>query len=122
MLQTTDSRYIKERPGRAGQKYSYVEGNYMVMCANMAFGFSWSSQVQQWERTESEIICMGYVEAEINGKMISKYAIGQKDIAVRKDSKIPLCLGDDYKAAEMDMIKKALSFFGIAKDVYSGDV
>ena len=122
MLQHTDQRYVEERPGRGGQKYKYVTGSYMIMCANMAFGFSWSSNVQQWERTDKEVICMGYIEAKINGELIRKYSIGQKDIAFKKDSKEVLCLGDDYKAAEMDMIKKALSFFGIAKDVYGGEV
>jgi len=94
----------------------------MVMCANMAFGFLWSSQVQQWERTDTEIIAMGYVEAKINDELIRKYAVGQQDIAYVRDTKIVVCLGDNYKAAEMDMIKKALPFFGTAKDVYSGEV
>lgn len=122
MLQTTDKQYIEERKGRGGKMYPYVKGSYMVQCANMAFGFSWSSQVQQWEKTDTEIICMGYIEAEINGKIICKYAIGQQDIAFVKDTKTVVCLGDNYKAAHTDMIKKALSFFGIAKDVYSGEV
>lgn len=121
MLQTTDTRYIEEKKGRGG-KYKYVTGHYMIMCANMAFGFLWSSQVQQWEWTDSEIICMGYIETKINGELIKKYAIGQQDITFTQGTKTPVCLGDNYKAAEMDMIKKALSFFGIAKDVYSGEV
>ena len=124
MLQTTDNRYIEERPGRGRRMYKYVAGHYMVMCANMAFGFAWSSNVLQWERTETEVICMGYVEAKIQGELIRKYAVGQQDISIVSGSnpKVPVCLGDNYKAAQMDMIKKALSFFGIAKDVYAGEV
>ena len=124
MLQTTDSRYIEERPGRGKRLYKYVAGHYMVMCANMAFGFAWSSNVLQWERTDTEVICMGYVEAKIQGELIRKYAVGQQDISIVSGSnpKVPVCLGDNYKAAQMDMIKKALSFFGIAKDVYAGEV
>lgn len=119
MLQTTDSRYIEERKGRGGRMYKYVQGHYMIMCANMAFGFCWSSQVQQWEKSDTEIICMGYIEAELNGKLVRRYAVGQHDIA--KTNNVPVCVGDNYKAAETDMIKKALSSFGIAKDVYSGE-
>ena len=124
MLQRTDKQYIKTRPGRAGAQYNYVEGGYMVMAANMAFGFSWISQVTGWEKTPEEIICFGFIEVEIEGKPIRKFAVGQKDIAFVRGSnpQKPVCLGDDYKAAEMDMIKKALSFFGIARDVYSGEV
>ncbi len=124
MLQTTDNRYIEEHPGRGKRMYKYVAGHYMVMCANMAFGFAWSSNVLQWERTDTEIICMGYIEAKIQGELIRKYAVGQQDISIVSGSnpKVPVCLGDNYKAAQMDMVKKALSFFGIAKDVYSGEV
>lgn len=124
MLQTTDSRYIEERPGRGKRTYKYVTGHYMIMCANMAFGFAWSSNVLQWERTDTEVICMGYVEAKIQGELIRKYAVGQQDISIvfGSNPKTLVCLGDNYKAAHMDMIKKALSFFGIARDIYSGDI
>jgi hypothetical protein len=124
MLQTTDSRYVEERKGRGGKMYAYVKGAYMVQCANMAFGFAWTCNVQQWERTNTEVICMGYIEATIDNQVVRKYAVGQQDIAypIDKLNTTPVCLGDNYKAAQTDMIKKALSYFGIAKDVYSGEV
>lgn len=122
LLQTTDTRYICERADSGGRTYKYVDGSYTIMCANMAFGFQWSSSIQQWEKTDKEIICIGYIEAKVNGELIRKSAIGHKDIATNKDSKEYLCIGDDYKFAEMDMIQRALSFFGIAKDVYSNEV
>jgi len=122
MLQRTDSTYVEERKGRGNKTYSYVKGSYMVQCANMAFGFAWTCQVQQWERTATEVICMGYIEATIGTQLVRKYAVGQQDIAYPQGSNIPICLGDNYKAAQTDMIKKGLSYFGIAKDVYSGEV
>jgi len=122
MLQNTDSRQIEERKGRAGQKYKYVPISYMIKAANMAFEFAWSVRVISWIETSTEIICNVELSAEVGGKIITKAATGQKDIAFKKDTKEYLCKGDDYKSAQADAIKKALSLFGIAQDVYSGEV
>lgn len=122
MLQNTDPNQIEERKGRAGQTYKYVPISYMIKAANMAFGFAWSIKVVSWIESATEIICNVELTAEVSGKLITKAATGQKDFAFKKDSKDFLCKGDDYKAAQADAIKKALSLFGIAQDVYSGDV
>lgn len=122
MLQNTDPSQVEERKGRAGQKYKYVSISYMIKAANMAFGFAWSVRVISWIETPTEIICNVELKAEINGQPIIKAAAGQKDIAFKKDTKDFLCKGDDYKAAQADAIKKALSLFGIAQDVYSGEL
>jgi len=122
MLQNTDSRQVEERKGRAGKKYKYVSISYMIKAANMAFGFAWSIRVVSWIETATEIICNVELSFDLDGKTIIKSATGQKDLTFKKDSKDLLCKGDDYKAAEADGIKKALSFCGIAQDVYSGEV
>ena len=122
MLQKTDPSQIEERKGRTGQKYKYVSISYMIKAANMAFGFAWSVRVVSWIETATEIICNIELIAEIDGKSITKAATGQKDIAFRQNSKEVLCKGDDYKSAESDAIKKALSLFGVAQDVYSGGI
>lgn len=122
MLQNTDPSQIEERKGRAGQKYKYVSISYMIKAANMAFGFAWSVKVISWIETTTEIICHLELIVDMGNKTITKAAIGQKDITFKSGTKEPLCKGDDYKACEADGIKKALSLFGIAQDVYSGEV
>lgn len=122
MLQNTDPSQIEVRKGRAGQNYKYVSISYMIKAANMAFGFAWSVKVVSWGVSETEIICNIELTTEIDGKIITKSATGQKDVTFKKDSKEVLCKGDDYKSAQADAIKKALSLFGIAQDVYSGEV
>jgi len=121
MVQNTSTEHILTRKGRGGT-YKYVDIGYMIKCANLVFGFAWDSKVSGWDKTDTEIICFGSVEANINGIKIIKSACGQKDIAFKQGTKEVLCLGDDYKAAQSDMIKKALSQFGIAQDVYGGEV
>lgn len=117
-FQNTDLRYIKHRPGRAGEEYAFVEGHYMHQVLNLVSGFTWESYIEGWKETEKEIICWGHIV--VNG--VSKSAVGQADIHFRKDGKGHLCLGDDYKSAHTDMEKKAASKFGIAIDVYRGEV
>lgn len=117
LFQNTDPRYVKKRPGR-GKEYSFVEGHYMHQVLNLMSEFTWESHITGWKETEKEVICWGYIV--LNG--IQKSAVGQADIHFRKDGTGHLCLGDDYKAAQTDMEKKAASKFGIAVDVYRGEV
>lgn len=122
MLQNTDPSQIEKRKGRAGKEYKYVSISYMIKAANMAFGFAWSVKITSWIETATEIICNIELTADVNGTTITKSATGQKDIAVRQNTNEILCKGDDYKSAQADAIKKALSLFGIAQDVYFGEV
>lgn len=117
-FQNTAAQYVKHRPGRAGGEYCFVEGHYMHQVLNLVSNFTWESYVEGWKETEKEVICWGHIV--VAG--VSKAAVGQADIKFRKDGKGHLCLGDDYKAAMTDMEKKAASKFGIAIDVYRGEV
>lgn len=132
----TDKKHIRQRPARGGGNVEYVSTYYMTRMMNLLTGFKWTSECVEekarpnWE-TPVEIMCkMKVTTWDNNGRALSHTAWGTKDVAYykskfTKDSKAPpkpqiIALGDDLKAAYSDGIKKCLSYFGIADDVYGG--
>lgn len=121
--QRTAKNHIMHRPGRGGKEISYVEGWYIKQVLNLATKWAWSSKIDNIFHTDTEVICIGSVEITLpDGSKSVQSAVGQADIKFKKNTTIPVCLGDDYKAAVTDMKKKAASEWGIASDVYRGDV
>ena len=122
---TTPPQFIKTKPGRGGKAIKYVEGGYVVSQLNAIFGpLNWSWKEVSRERTnrqterktEGEVTVRGglTVHDHINGYSVCKEADGQHPI----HENVPI--GDAYKAANTDALKKAASMFGIAMDVYWG--
>lgn len=117
----TPTHEIFWRTIRGGQKAPYVQGNYVVDQLNRAFGHDWDVLVDREtdEKTAIEIgqiVCRGRLIVRVGPRTIIKSAAGGS--AVKKSKGSILDLGDDYKAAETDMLKKAASKIGIALDVY----
>lgn len=121
---------IKERPGRGGSPQKYVDVGYMTEQANLLYNFEWTHEVlQEVERTngKGEIVEVGAF-IKVTVQTTSHTSWGQKDVArytkdafdgSHKAGDI-ISLFDDKKAAISDGIKKCLSYFGIAADVYAG--
>jgi len=119
----------KERPGRGGTMQRYVDIGYMTEQANLLTRYSWQHEIlEERERTNSkgEIVELGALVKVTIGN-VSHTSWGQKDVA-RYSRNDPdgnykagdiISLFDDKKAAISDGIKKCLSYFGIAADVYA---
>lgn len=139
-FQKTPKEFVKQRPGRGGKQVDYVEGWYIKQVLNLATKFKWSSYIDGHVQTPSEVIVWGRVTITLDGKEFTQSAFGQSEIHLYKCDKIKevqiacrkdrtachihtcekaVCVGDDFKAALTDMIKKAASQWGIASDVYS---
>ena len=123
---------VRKRPMRGGGEANYVNTYYMTRQISLLTGFRWSSTCLE-ERFIPNIEHPKEVGARMQvkiwdtaGKEYSHESWGQKDIARwasdGKDHKTgePISLFDDLKAAYSDGIKKALSYFGIANDIYGG--
>lgn len=123
LAQSTPPDFIRTKPGRGGKKISYVEGGYVISRLNQVFGpLNWSYEEKSREKSdrkteksaEGEVTVHGRltVHDHIKGYAVWKEADGQHPI----HANVPL--GDAYKAANTDALKKAASLFGIAIDVY----
>ena len=125
LLQRTPRHEIKERQGRGGLRFSYVEHGYVTERLNLVFGFNWDFEVVDKQMLEDEVI----VEAKLTvrtpgGQTIVKTQFGGADIkrhASGARSGRPLSIADDYKAAASDSLKKCASLLGIGLDLYGRD-
>ena len=123
----TPLKEIKKREGRGGGQQKYVDIAYMTEQANFITGYRWKQEIikeEEYKDKTGKVLELGVlvrVTFYANGMEISKEQWGQKDVMYRKDKpEIPLCYFDDKKAAISDGVKKCLSYFGIAADVYAG--
>lgn len=125
---------VKKRPMRGGGEANYVNTYYMTRQIALLTGFRWRT-----ECLEERFLPNDTNPREIGAKMLvtiwdidhneySHQSWGQKDVArYTKDDPRgnykagdPISIFDDIKAAYSDGIKKCLSYFGIANDIYGG--
>lgn len=119
----TPTQHVKVKPGRGGKKVTYVEGGYVIAKLNEAFSpLGWDFEVvdqgQSERKTESNAEGEVWVRGKLtiidhkNGYRVFKTQYGQHPI----HKNVPI--GDAFKAAATDAMKKCASLFGIALDVY----
>lgn len=115
----TPPEFIKERKGKGGKTFRYVEGGYVVARLNEIFSpIGWDFSIID-ERVESgEVVVRGklMIKDYKQGYSVSKTQYGTKE----RHAGVPL--GDTLKAAATDCLKKCSSLFGIALDVYWPDL
>lgn len=119
----TPPGYIKQRQGRGGRTFDYVEANYVQGRLNATFRFKWDVEIiERVVDTKGNQIAM-WIRLTvhfIDGSVVKKDAWGSAEIKRNRDGGDMVDLADDLKAAQSDGIKKAASMLGICWDVYSG--
>lgn len=121
----TPKDLIKSKPGRGGKRVAYVEGGYVISKLNQAFSpLGWEFKITERGTTERKNERSAEGEVWVYGELTiidhknnfrtTKGQYGQHPI----HEKVPI--GDAYKAAATDALKKCASLLGIALDVYWG--
>ena len=117
----TPQEFIKQREGRGGKTFDYVETNYVIARLNATFLCDWDLDIIE-EKIFKEISQIAtkvkLTVRFLGGRTSSKTAWGGSSIKM-KGSEI-IDLADDLKSSESDALKKAASMVGICWDVYSG--
>lgn len=134
ILVRTPRKYIKERDAKGGGKWQYVTVGYVKKCLNLMFGFDWDFEILSEQLLHGCVIVKGRLTCRSNGKQIIKTQFGSKEVMFKNDyipdgrggkTKVktdqPLDIGNDFKAAASDCLKKCASDIGIAADVYNAD-
>ena len=128
---------VKQREIRGGMNSNYVSTYYMTRQASLITGFRWSSEVIREKYIPDEVnpkeigVFIKVTLYDRNGFAYSHQSWGSAEVkryakVQYKDKEIVhqkgdiISLFDDLKAATSDAIKKCLSYFGIANDIYSG--
>lgn len=125
LIKPTPREYINKRPGRGGMMFDYVSIGYVVKQLDEVFG-QWSFDVEEvgdmnlLSKT-GHVVVKGKLTVHLPGKDIVKVQYGSAEIKLNRSSGKPVDVGDDFKSAASDALKKCASFLGIARDVYFRD-
>ena len=148
IFNTTNKKYIYQKPGKGGGAFNYVRASYIRRTLDGIFGFNWDFEIVTPDETAFQMAVMtGYITLkgrltgrtqDTNGtwhtivreqygraevKFLTEKVNNQKVKKIDDYTKkpIPLDFGNDMKAAASDALKKAASQLGIAADVYDPD-
>lgn len=119
LLKRTPPQYVKKRPAKGGGTWDYVSGGYVRKVLNLMFGWDWDFEVVSEQVAGGQVIVKGRLTCRVNGRSIVKMQYGCKEIMYKRGTTDPLNLGNDFKAAATDSLKKCAAELGIAADVYN---
>ncbi len=111
---------VRKRPVGGGFEANYVNTYYMTRQISLITGFRWSSECLEEktypnsEKPEELGAKMKVTIWDKNGNQFSHISWGKATV------KPKISFFNQWKAAYSDGIKKCLSYFGIANDVYGG--
>jgi len=115
----TPANCIYTRPGKGGQVFSYVTGNYVEKILNFTFGWNWDFEVIQHGKEGGQVWVQGKLTVKDDaGHSITKSQFGRADIKLLKNGSGMVDFGNDLKSATTDALKKCASLLGIASDIY----
>jgi len=143
LTQETPKDWILPRPIRGGGTARYVPGFRFIQRLNDAFGFLWSFEVPWSDKVGGEMIAKGRLSIQVPGRTISRRLPDGTEETLRldgfsivkeqfgsasikkwahagKDHKVGdvMDLGNDFKAASTDAMKKCGTGLGLFLDVY----
>jgi hypothetical protein len=121
LMKRTPDKFVRTRPAKGGGTWTYVSGGYIRKVLNLMFGWDWDFEVLSEIERGNQVIVKGKLTCRVNGRAIVKTQFGCKEIMYKRGTQDPLNLGNDYKAAATDALKKCAADIGIASDIYGKD-
>ena len=124
ILKRTPKAYVKSRPAKGGGTWDYVTSGYVKKVLNLMFGWDWDFEILDQQIIHDEVVVKGKLTCRSNGRTIVKMQFGNKEIMYKRGTdangnRIPLSIGNDFKSASSDCLKKCAAEIGIAADIYN---
>jgi len=114
----TPGQFIKTFAGRGGKQLSYIPVALYVRKLNFVFGYgAWSFEITKSEVMEGQAVVQGLLIVPEIGLRIAQF--GGHPVARSKETKEAVDIGDTFKAAASDCLKKCCSMIGMFADLYS---
>lgn len=108
---------IRTRPGGKGMEYSYITPDFVIELLNEAFGHNWSTRVI-YHNVHEQTVVVGLrltVPVEGDDKPITKEQFGSCEITRG------LGVGEAFKGATSDAMKKCATLLGLGLELYKDD-
>jgi hypothetical protein len=109
-----DPAQIKQREGSFGNTLDYVEAHAVIQRLNDAFEGNWSFEIVKHEIVENEVVVLGRLAAE----GLAKMQFGNARITKDEGEGTVISMGDDFKAAATDSMKKCATLLGVGLHLY----
>ena len=118
VLGKTPKKVVFSKPGGRGGDMDYVPGWWFIDQLNALFGYNWDFEIldQAILPAQSQIWVKGKLTVRTPKGIIIKEAFGGSQMKSIKNTAIDL--GDDFKTAATDSLKKAATLLGLASDIY----
>lgn len=114
----TPGQFIKKFQGRGGKELSYIPVALYVRKLNFVFGYgAWSFEIVKSEVLEGQAVVQGLLIVPDLNMRIAQF--GGHPVARSRDTKEAVDIGDTFKAAASDCLKKCCSMIGMFADLYS---
>ncbi len=107
---------IKQRPGGGGMTFDYVTPDTVIDILNEAFDYQWDMRIFDSRKEETTVI-VG-IELQVrseDGTPVVKQQFGSCEITRG------LGVGEAFKGAASDALKKTATLFGVALELYQDD-
>src|SRR3990172_7607215 len=120
LTQATPGDEVRYREGKGGRRFPYTDSAYVIRTLNLAFGWDWSFEADNEDifyvnDRPFEAKVRGRLTVRSGDKTIVKVQFGCQPIEYQRNSPdMPVSLGDAYKGAASDALKKCASLLGIA--------
>ncbi len=101
---------------RGGVELEYITGEQCVSRLNEVLGVAgWSFRVVEHgiNAEADEVWVLGSLEAEIDGKPVTRQQFGSRKLKRSRSTGAPLDIGFDLKGATTDALKKCASLIGV---------
>lgn len=127
LTQATPTSEIRTRQGKGGRYFPYTDPAYVIRTLNLAFGWDWDFEADNEDifyanEKPFEAKVRGRLTVRNGDKVIVKVQYGCQPIEYQKNNPdMPVSLGDAYKGAASDALKKCASLLGVALDLYDSD-
>jgi hypothetical protein len=137
---STSKKFQYSRPAKGGGNWTYVKVSYVRKVLDSVFGFDWDFDIEtsveeafSVAKVTGGIVLKGTLLCRVIDdagriRTIKKTQFGRSDVKWKSgkkpedtDNPVPLDIGNDFKAAASDCLKKCASLVGVASDIYEAD-
>lgn len=111
---------VETRPGRGGETFYYVRHQYITRILNEICGHDWDFEVKRERLDEDRVTVLGRLTLRVGPHTIVKEQFGGHDVERYNSgnkSGQPLSMGDAFKSAASDALKKCASLIGLGVDL-----
>lgn len=108
---------VEMREGRSDQVFFYTPVQQVIEMLNDICNFDWSFNIDGDRVMEDNVTVLGRLTIRGGGKELEKMQYGSSQIKRRQSDGSALSIGDDFKAAASDALKKCAQQVGIGSDL-----